>query len=76
MITGWYFYRIWPEIDRAGFAACPISALADRPDFNAQLAKLGKIGDDLRLVIVFRAGRPSNPQPPRHFRLPVARLIV
>jgi hypothetical protein len=40
------------------------------------LAKLGKIGDDLRLVNVFRIGRPSNPQPPRHFRLPVARLIV
>jgi len=27
-------------------------------------------------VIVFRIGRPSTPQSPRHFRLPVDQLIV
>jgi nitroreductase len=76
LITGRHFYRIWLAIDRAGFAACPISALADHPDFNARLKKLGKIGDDRRLVNVFRVGRRSNPQAPRHFRLPVTQLIV
>jgi nitroreductase len=76
LITGRHFYRSWLAIDRAGFAACPVSALADHPDFNARLKKLGKIGDDRRLVNVFRVGRRSNPQAPRHFRLPVTQLIV
>ncbi|MGY4476421.1 hypothetical protein [Bradyrhizobium sp. USDA 3364] len=76
LTTGRHFYRTWLEIDRAGFAACPISALADHPDFNERLRKLGKIGSDQRLVNVFRAGRPAKPVKPRHFRLPVDRLIV
>lgn len=76
LTTGRHFYRVWLEIDRAGFAACPISALADHPDFNERLCKLGKIGSDQRLVNVFRVGRPSKPVKPRHFRLPVDRLIV
>ncbi|SDF36287.1 hypothetical protein SAMN05216337_105262 [Bradyrhizobium brasilense] len=76
LTTGRHFYRAWLEIDRAGFAACPISALSDHPDFNDRLRKLGKIGADLRLVNVFRIGRPSKPIKPRHFRLPVDRLIV
>jgi nitroreductase len=76
LTTGRQFYRSWLEIDRAGFAACPISALADHPDFNDRLRKLGRVGADLRLVNVFRIGRPSKPQKPRHFRLPVDRLIV
>ncbi|MGF6308261.1 nitroreductase [Bradyrhizobium sp. i1.8.4] len=76
LMTGRHFYRTWLEIDRAGFAACPISALADHPDFNDRLRKLGQLSADLRLVNVFRIGRPSKPQKPRHFRLPVDRLIV
>ena len=76
LTTGRHFYRSWLEIDRAGLAACPISALADHPDFNDRLRKLGKIGTDLRLVNVFRVGWPAKPLKPRHFRLPVDRLIV
>lgn len=76
LTTGRHFYRSWLEIDRAGFAACPISALSDHPDFNDRLRKLGKIGADLRLVNVFRIGRPAKPLKPRHCRLPVDRLIV
>jgi hypothetical protein len=76
LTTGRHFYRAWLEIDRAGLSACPISALADHPEFNERLRKLGKIGSDLRLVNVFRAGRPSTPPKPRHFRLSVDRLIV
>ncbi|NEU98955.1 hypothetical protein [Bradyrhizobium uaiense] len=76
LTTGRHFYRSWLEIDRAGFAACPISALADHPDFNDRLRKLGKVDADLRLVNVFRVGRPSKPLKPRHFRLPVDQLII
>jgi nitroreductase len=76
LLTGRHFYRAWLEIDRAGLSACPISALADHPDCNERLRKLGKIGSNLRLVNVFRVGRPASPQKPRHFRLPVDRLIV
>ncbi len=76
LTTGRHFYRVWLEIVRAGFAACPISALADHPGCNERLGALGKIGSDLRLVNVFRIGHPSKPVKPRHFRLPVDRLIV
>ena len=76
LMTGRYFYRAWLEIDRAGLAACPISALADDPDCNERLRKLGNVAADLRLVNVFRVGRPAAAQKPRHFRLSVERLVV
>ncbi|WP_426436909.1 hypothetical protein [Bradyrhizobium genosp. P] len=76
LISGRHFYRVWLEIDRAGLAACPISALADHPGFNERLRALGHIGDGLRLVNVFRVGRPSKAYKPRHFRLPVDQLVV
>jgi hypothetical protein len=34
------------------------------------------LGDDKRLVNVFRVGCPTEARPPRHFRLPVDQLIV
>lgn len=76
LITGRHFYRAWLEIDRAGFAACPISALADHPGFNEKLVKLGQVHNDMRLVNVFRIGRPAQSRSQRHFRLPVDRIIV
>jgi nitroreductase len=76
LTIGRRFYRVWLDIDRAGFAACPISALADHPDFNQRLRMLGNVGTDLRLVNVFRIGRPVRWPHPRHFRLPVDELII
>jgi hypothetical protein len=76
LVTGRHFYRVWLEIDRAGLSACPISALADHAGFNGELKRLGKVSAALRLVNVFRTGRPSKPYMPRHFRLPVDELIV
>ena len=76
LITGRHFYRAWLEICRAGLSACPISALADHPDFNDKLRALGKVRDGFRLVNVFRVGRASEPQAVRHFRLPVEQLMV
>jgi nitroreductase len=75
-VTGRQFYRVWLEIGRAGFSACPVSALADHAGFNGKLRALGRIAAGKRLVNVFRIGRPSVPQAPRHFRLPVDQLIV
>ena len=75
-VSGRHFYRVWLEIDRAGFSACPISALADHAVFNGKLRALGHVADGKRLVNVFRIGRPSTQQSPRHFRLPVDQLIV
>lgn len=76
LISGRHFYRAWLEIDRAGLVACPISALADHPSFNEKLVKLGQVGDGMRLVSVFRAGRPAKSPSPRHFRLSVDQVIV
>jgi nitroreductase len=78
LLTGRHFYRVWLEIDRVGFAACPISALADHTDINSRLCKLAAFDrDGHRLVNVFRVGRPgTSHRPIRHFRLPVDSLIV
>jgi nitroreductase len=76
LVSGRHFYRVWLEIERSGFAACPVSALADHAGFNGKLRALGRIGGGKRLVNVFRVGRPSARQAPRHFRLPVDQLIV
>ena len=76
LVTGRHFYRVWLKIDRAGLAACPISALADHAAFNGKLRELGRIAADKRLVNVFKIGRPSTRQGVRHFRLPVDQLIV
>jgi len=76
LVTGRHFYRVWLEIDRAGFSACPISALADHAGFNGKLRVLGRIAAGRRLVNVFRIGRPPAQQSARHFRLPVDQLIV
>jgi nitroreductase len=76
LVTGRHFYRVWLEIARSGLSACPISALADHAGFNARLRALGRVPEGLRLVNVFRVGRPSRADAPRHFRLPVSRLIV
>jgi nitroreductase len=77
LVTGRQFYRAWLDIARAGFSACPISALADHPEINSRLCKLARLpADTHRLVNVFRVGRPARPKPVRHFRWPVDRLIV
>jgi hypothetical protein len=61
LLTGRHFYRVWLEIDRAGFAACPISALADHSGFNEKLTSSAGVGTNFRLVNVFRVGRPDKP---------------
>ncbi|QOG18558.1 MULTISPECIES: hypothetical protein [Bradyrhizobium] len=76
LLSGRHFYRAWLEIDRAGLKACPMSSLADHPAFNDGLRAMARLGDEVRLVNVFRVGRPSASTSPRHFRLPVDQLIV
>ena len=78
LLTGRHFYRLWLAIDRAGFAACPISALADHADINRRLCELAAVDrTGHRLVNIFRVGRPATSHRPlRHFRWPVDSLIV
>ncbi|MBR0818330.1 hypothetical protein [Bradyrhizobium liaoningense] len=76
LVSGRHFYRAWLEIDRADLVACPISSLADNPASNDKLRALAGLGDEARLVNVFRVGRPTASRSPRHFRLPVDQLIV
>ncbi|WP_193376370.1 hypothetical protein [Bradyrhizobium sp. YR681] len=76
LVSGRHFYRAWLEIDRAGLAACPMSSLADNPAFNDRLRAMAGVGDELRLVNVFRVGHLPQARAPRHFRLPVDQLIV
>jgi nitroreductase len=75
-VSGRHFYRAWLEIDRAGLVACPMSALADFPATNDRLRTMAGLDDELRVVNVFRVGRPSEARAPRHFRLPVDQLIL
>lgn len=76
LVSGRHFYRVWLEIDRAGLAACPMSSLADSPAFNDRLRTVAGLGDDVRLVNVFRVGRTPTSRSSRHFRLPVDQLIL
>jgi nitroreductase len=76
LVSGRHFYRAWLEIDRAGLVACPMSALADFPATNDRLRTMAGLDDELRVVNVFRVGRPSEARAPRHFRLPVDQLIL
>ncbi|CCE12237.1 hypothetical protein BRAS3843_980030 [Bradyrhizobium sp. STM 3843] len=76
LVSGRHFYRLWLAIARAGFSACPMSALADAPDVNARLCALARVDDGRRLVNVFRVGRPQTTKAVSHARLPVADLIV
>jgi hypothetical protein len=59
---------------RSRSARDPISVPADHLDFDARLKT--SESDALHVVNMFRLGHPSKPGAARHFRLPVARLIV
>jgi nitroreductase len=76
LLTGRHFYRVWLEIERAGFSACPISALADHPALNRRLSTSAGMPEERRLVNVFRVGQRPISEMARHFRAPVDRLIV
>jgi len=74
--TGRHFLRVWLEIERAGLAGCPVSALADLWSSNQALTGMGGLADDRLLVNVFKVGCPRGNRTARHERLPVSELVV
>jgi nitroreductase len=74
--TGRAFYRAWLAMERAGFAACPISVLADWAETNRALAADHGVPAGRSLISVFRIGVPVKRSPIRHARRPVADLIA
>ena len=72
---GRVFYRLWLELTRLGFAACPMSALVDYRRGADALRTLVDLGDEEMLINVFRVGiAPCRPS--RSPRLPVEDLII
>lgn len=74
--TGRAYYQCWTAAEKAGFAACPMSVLADRLESKRWLTRQHKISADRELIGVFRIGpTPASSDRPR-MRLPVTELIV
>lgn len=74
--SGRAFYRAWLEFERHGFAACPISVLADWEETNRLLSAQYSPSADLALLSVFRIGeRPAGSRMGRS-RKPSEALIV
>ena len=75
-VSGAAFYRLWLEIEAAGFGAAVLAALADDRSAAAALAQRHDPAGGRRLVSAFRIGnRPAGPRPARA-RLPLAELLV
>ncbi len=61
LVSGRAFYRAWLTLERHGFAACPISVLADWDETNRLLYAQHNPSADLALLSVFRIGeRPAG----------------
>ena len=61
LVSGRAFYRAWLTLERHGFAACPISVLADWDETNRLLSAQHNPSADLALLSVFRIGeRPAG----------------
>lgn len=69
------FHRLWLELAAAGWHACPLSALADDPEANAELRREGELPPEHRLVNVLRVGKAPR-APAESPRLPAAELLI
>lgn len=73
--SGRHFHRLWLAIDRAGFGAAVLAALADDREAAAATAAAHGIPHHHRLVSAFRIGRRSGAGYPRA-RLPLESVLV
>ncbi len=73
--TGQAFHRAWLELTRLGLVAWPMAAIADDKKSNQDCKNRFGLGDNRRLVNLWRVGMPSGTLPPRA-RLPVSELIL
>jgi hypothetical protein len=55
--SGAHFYRLWLSIERAGFGAAVLAALADDPVAAREIARMARVPDGRRIVSAFRVGR-------------------
>lgn len=75
--TGRRFYRLWLEITAAGLHLCPMSVLADTPDVAGRLKQRFNIGEERKLVNVFRMGvLPERAKIGKRSRLSPWSLVV
>lgn len=73
--SGRHFYRLWLAIERAGFGAAVLAALADDREAAAGIIAAHGIPRGHRLVSAFRIGRRAGLGYPRA-RLPLASVLV
>ncbi|MCK0096211.1 hypothetical protein MWU60_11565 [Yoonia sp. F2084L] len=57
LVSGRAFYRVWLEMEAAGFGAAVLAALADDPKAASVVTQMANISPDRRLVSAFRIGR-------------------
>lgn len=74
--AGRHWYRFWLQLAAAGFAAVPMSALADSPEYAARLLAARPLSPGRRLINVMRIGPAPQTAAPRSARLPVAELLA
>jgi nitroreductase len=74
--SGRAFYRAWLEMERQGFAGCPVSVLADWPLAREALMVRHGVTADRHIVSVFRIGRPKGALDRRRARLPADDLLI
>jgi hypothetical protein len=75
LVTGRRFYRLWLELTAAGFAARPMSVLADDPSAVALLRERWAVPASAAIINVFAVGlAPTRAY--RSPRLPPAELLV
>lgn len=73
--SGRHFHRLWLAIERAGFGAAVLAALADDREAATGIVAAYGIPPGRRLVSAFRIGRRAGPGYPRA-RLPLSSVLV
>ncbi len=74
--TGRQFARLWLHITKAGFAVCPMSALADSPRTRDILTERFRIPKEKSLMTVLRAGIVPEGQQKISPRISAKKLIL
>ena len=76
LASGRRFYRFLLELCRAGFAACPMSALVDSKRGRSWLRRRWGIPQPHKLISVLRIGKAATGTERRSPRLPAEELLV
>ncbi len=74
--SGMHLYTFWTTLTEGGFAAWPMSALADDPDTNRHASDLFHLPPGETLINVLRVGPHPGTRQPARARLPGKDLII